>query len=48
MRKVVRRNKKHYMERSLGSAFELETHMLIVEKIGVVRQKEAEGDFKIN
>jgi four helix bundle protein len=38
--KSSEKEKKLYMERSLGSAFELETHMLIVEKVEWLEQKE--------
>ncbi len=34
------KEKKYYMERALGSSFELETHMLIVEKMNWLKEEE--------
>lgn len=38
--KSSEKEKRQYMERALGSAFELETHMLIVEKVGWLSDQE--------
>lgn len=41
------KEKKQYMERSLGSAFELETHMLIIEKLNWISDKELKNILKL-
>jgi four helix bundle protein len=41
------KEKKQYIERSLGSAFELETHMLIVEKLNWLEAKELKAILKL-
>jgi four helix bundle protein len=45
--KSSEKEKKQYIERSLGSAFELETHMLIVEKLGWLEDKEVKVMLKL-
>lgn len=41
------KEKKLYMERALGSAFELETHMLIIEKLNWLKENEAKDILKL-
>lgn len=45
--KSSEKEKKQYAERALGSAFELETQMLIVEKVGWLEEKEIKGLLKL-
>jgi four helix bundle protein len=45
--KSSEKEKKHYIERSLGSAFELETHMLIVEKVEWLKVEETKEILKL-
>lgn len=45
--KSSEKEKKHYIERSLGSAFELEMHMLIVEKMNWLEAKELKAILKL-
>lgn len=45
--KSSEKEKRQYMERALGSAFELETHMLIVEKVGWLADQEVKKILKL-
>ena len=45
--KSSEKEKKLYMERSLGSAYELETHMLIIERLKWLEEKEVKGILKL-
>lgn len=38
---------KYYIEVALGSSYELETHILIVEKLGWLNEKEVKGMLKL-
>lgn len=38
---------KHYTEIALGSSYELETHMLIIERLKWLEEKEAKGILKL-
>lgn len=45
--KSSEKEKKQYMERSLGSAYELETQLLIIEKLNWLNKNEAESILKL-
>lgn len=45
--KSSEKEKKHCMERALGSAYELETHMLIVERVGWLVGEEIKKILKL-
>jgi four helix bundle protein len=45
--KKSEKEKRLYMERSLGSAFELETHMLIIENLNWLKENEASDILKL-
>jgi four helix bundle protein len=46
--KSSEKEKKLYMERSSGSAYELETHMLIIERLKWLEEQRGERNFEIN
>jgi four helix bundle protein len=45
--KKSEKEQKYYMERSLGSSYELETHMLIIEKLKWLEEKEAKDILEL-
>lgn len=45
--KKSEKEQKYYMERSLGSSYELETHMLIIEKLRWLEEKETKDILKL-
>lgn len=45
--KSSEKEKKQYIERSLGSAYELETQLLIIEKLNWLKENEAKDILKL-
>lgn len=45
--KSSEKEKKQYMERALGSAYELETQLLIIEKLNWLKENEAKDILKL-